>query len=118
MGKQKRPSDESSFDSAFARLREGVERIYAQRPSPEPTDKPLPEVAETAAERELFRAEIAHRLRSALGCEPEACADHRCRRTRRCREIQESEAFLEQMRARVERERGAAQGSTEDRENA
>jgi hypothetical protein len=110
--------DDSNFQDAFARLREGVTRVYAQRPPPEATDKPLQKAPETIEDPDLFRAEIAYRLQGLLGCEPKACSDHRCRRTGRCRELEESKALLDEVRARVERERAEAQGPAEGADTA
>ena len=108
MPKPNRPSDASNLD--LASLKEAVENIFAQRP-PQETTGPSPKYPQTAAENELFRAEMAYRLHGLLDCKPTACADHRCRRTRRCRELEETKAVLDRQRALVELERAAAQGT-------
>ena len=96
---------------------EHVTAVHAEReaknpspPSPpEPKEPPWPDKPGEliAAEKDLFRWEICVKLRKALCSDTNKCEDPRCRRRRRCRELdmltkmsEESRAHLAAMQAK------------------
>jgi hypothetical protein len=106
MRKAKTAADEEiSFAEAFAILKPVVEKALAERP---PSPEPAPAWrAETAAERDLFRAEMACRIQAVICSNPARCAKHACRRLRHCPELEDCQRLVEEQRALVARERAA-----------
>jgi hypothetical protein len=116
MKKNKVEDKDISFEDAFARLKDAVEREFAKRP-PEAAPAVVERTAlrpQSAAEADLFRAEMAYRIAAVLCADPSRCAEHRCRRLRRCVELEEAGKLVEEQRALVAREQAAAAACPDD----
>jgi len=98
-----RPRREApSFEAGFAVLRRHLDAHFADPAIREARDGSAPTAM--AADPELFRAQLAARIEALLCRRPECCADHRCRRQRRCRRLADGVRLVEEQRARVARE--------------
>ncbi len=102
------PEDEGSVDAALAQLKRAVEERFARLPPQDEAVAPKPARIETAAEKELFRIELAYRVQAVLCSDPGRCARHRCRRLARCQELADMAPMVEEQRALVAKERAAA----------
>src|SRR5947199_9308750 len=102
------PEEEISFEAGFAALARAAEERFARMPAREEAVAPNPVRRQTAAERDLFRIEMAYRIQAVLCADPGRCARHRCRRHSRCQELAEIAPMVEERRAQVAKERAAA----------
>jgi hypothetical protein len=102
------PEEEISFEAGFAALARAAEDRFARMPAREEAVAPNPVRRQTAAERDLFRIEMAYRIQAVLCADPGRCAKHRCRRLSRCQELAEIAPMVEERRAQVAKERAAA----------
>jgi hypothetical protein len=102
------PEEEISFEAGFAALARAAEDRFARMPPREEAVAPNPIRRDTAAERDLFRIEMAYRIQAVLCADPGRCAKHRCRRLSRCQELAEIAPMVEERRAQVAKERAAA----------
>jgi hypothetical protein len=109
MSKRKTPPEkEISVEAGFAALRRAVEERFARMPPQKEAVAPNPVRRETAAERDLFRIEMAYGIHAVLCADPGRCAKHRCRRLSRCQELADIAPMVEDQRALVAKERAAA----------
>jgi len=60
---------------------------------------------EAELDEHLFRFELAYRLRARLCAAPRSCANHRCRRLGRCRELAKTARHIAVHRTRIAAER-------------
>jgi hypothetical protein len=107
-------SQASDQDWAVAKmlafLREIMDAREAANPTP-PAPKPPPEPrvdkpgSLIAAEKEVWRWELLERLQPAVCGGPERCRLGRCRRARRCAELERLKPMIEESRAVLARER-------------
>jgi hypothetical protein len=98
-------------EAAFA-AREAANPTRAPAPPPEPApwvDKPGSLIA---AEKDVFRIEIAARLRGLLCGGIARCKRHRCRRRRRCSAVDELAPQIAEARARLAAEQARWQPPT------
>ncbi len=102
------PEEEVGFDAGFANLRRALEEHFARLPPQDEAVAPKPVRLETAAERDLFRVEMAYRIQAVLCPDPGRCGKHRCRRLSRCQELEDIAPLVEEQRALVAKERAAA----------
>jgi hypothetical protein len=116
MRKPKSRRDEPGWPEGIAKVRRVVESIAANcPPTPEAAQRDGTCRAESFAEADLFRYEIAYKLQAFICADPRRCAKHRCRRQMRCRELAEIGRLLEETRTLVERERNPAGKPPEER---
>ncbi len=95
-----------SFDAAFAALASAVEAKFAGTvPQPRPANRPFR--VPGAAEQDLFRTQLTRRIQALLCTQPHACADHRCRRQRICRELVDLDRLVEELHEQVAAEQRA-----------
>jgi hypothetical protein len=78
----------------------------AANPTPEPPPEPWVDKPGTliAAEKDVWRWELVQKLNLALCGGPEKCSAARCRRARRCTEMEEIGPQIELARATLARE--------------
>jgi len=97
-----------------------MDAIYAARKAENPAAAPVPGPwvdkpgALIAAEREVFRGEMAERLQRAMCGEAARCKDHRRRRRGRCRALEDIAPELERARANLAAERAKWQPAPAD----
>lgn len=103
------PCDDGDFARFIRQLEEAIaERELADpRPEPPPPDEPWFDKPGTliAAEKEMLAWELLERLQLPLCGGPEKCGRDRCRRARRCSELDEIRPMTEAARAKLARER-------------
>jgi hypothetical protein len=99
-------TDELAFGEFLRKVEERIAAREAANPTPEPP--PEPWVGKTgtliAAEKDVWRWEMVHKLRLVLCGGPEKCKEARCRRARRCAAIEEIRPEIEAARATLARE--------------
>jgi hypothetical protein len=95
----------------LCKLREIMEAREAANPTPESSPGPPPEPwvdkpgTLIAAEKDVALWEVVEKLRPALCGGPERCRQSRCRRARRCGELEQLRPMIEASRATLARER-------------
>jgi hypothetical protein len=104
-------SDEPDDEAWLPRLFRQVEAAFAARAAdnptraPDPPPEPEPWVDKPgsliAAEKGVFRIEMAAKLRGALCGGVARCKKHRCRRRRRCSDVDDLAPQIAEARARL-----------------
>jgi hypothetical protein len=98
-------SQRRTQDEAVAHVLSRLREIFAEREATNPTpesprdpwvDKPGPLIA---AEKEVWRCELIEKLTLAWCARPGGCALDRCKRSRRCAELESLQPMFEQVRA-------------------
>ena len=97
------PEREAHFGKFLREVSERIAERAAQNPTPEPEPDPEPWVDKPgtliAAEKDLWRWEMCQKLSRVLCQDMAKCQDGRCRRTKRCRKLEEIAAGIETARA-------------------
>ena len=97
------PEREAHFGKFLREVSERIAERAAQNPTPEPEPDPEPWVDKPgtliAAEKDLWRWEMCQKLSRVLCQDTAKCQDGRCRRTKRCRKLEEIAAGIETARA-------------------
>jgi hypothetical protein len=101
------PDQDRAIAEVLCRLREIMEEREATNPTPEPPPEPWVDKPGTliAAEKDVARWDLVEQLQSALCRSPERCPHGRCRRARRCAELERLRPMIEESRATLARER-------------
>ena len=101
-----RDQDQAVAEALF-RLGQIMAEREAANPTPEPPREPWVDKPGTliAAEKDVARWELVEQLQPALCGGLERCLQGRCRRARRCAELEELRPMIEESRAALARER-------------
>jgi len=101
------PYGEGSFAAFIRKLGDLIDAREAADPTPRPPPEPWADRPGTliAAEKDLLRWELIQRVQPHLCGGPERCTHDRCRRARRCGELESLRPLTEAARATLSRER-------------
>jgi hypothetical protein len=101
------PNQDQAIAEVLCRLRQILEEREAANPTPEPPPEPWVDKpgALIAAEKDVARWELVEKLQPALCGGPKRCRQGRCRRARRCAELDRLRPMIEESRAALARER-------------